>query len=72
MGSQEDLNVAILVDGHEKGEQWIKDLCKAKLLKEKHVLFYASFIDVKDADVEDMFESEFLFEIGERGVLEQN
>ena len=59
IGAQTHLNVAVLVDSHECDQQQIANLYKRKLLKKQKVLTYADFTQGDEADVEDLFSSEF-------------
>lgn len=63
IGANTDLNIAVLVDYQKKDQQKIENLYKKKLLKKKQVLTYADFIGNDEADVEDMFTSEFYLQL---------
>ena len=69
MGSQPDLNLAVLVDYQKRDQQKIEDLYKSKLTRKKQVLTYADFVEGTEADVEDMLGDEFYLELvnGEYG-----
>jgi hypothetical protein len=56
--SQKDLNVATLLDVQKKDEQRIEAL-KSRLRTTAHVLTFADFVGVREADVEDMFSPDF-------------
>ena len=63
MGSQPDLNLAVLVDYQKRDQQKIEDLYKSKLTRKKQVLTYADFVEGTEADVEDMLGDEFYLEL---------
>ncbi|QNI34971.1 ATP-binding protein [Alloacidobacterium dinghuense] len=63
LGSQQDLNVATLIDIQQKDKQSIDNLYKKKLLQQKNVLTFADFIGKKEADIEDMFEADFYLKL---------
>jgi hypothetical protein len=48
------LNVAVFTDMAKGQKKKIEDLKKAKLLKERHILTAAEFVDGEEADIEDM------------------
>ncbi len=57
--SQRNMKVATLLDIKASDRPMIEGLYKKKLLKKKHVMTYADFLDQEEADVEDMFGREF-------------
>lgn len=59
LGSNQGLTVATLIDFQVKDQQQIENLYKHKLLAKKNVLTYADFIEQKEADIEDMFDTKF-------------
>ena len=59
IGAQSHLNVAVLIDYQKKDKQEIENLYKRKLLQQTHVITYADFTSGSEADIEDMFASEF-------------
>ena len=59
IGAQTKLNVAVLIDYQRKDRQTIENLYKRKLLKKRNVFTYADYVNVAEADVEDMFSPEF-------------
>ena len=59
IGTQEHLNVAVLIDCQKKDQQSIENLYKKRLLKQQQVLTYADFVKGNEADVEDMFDADF-------------
>jgi len=63
IGAQEHLNVAVLIDYQKKDQQVIENLYKKKLLKKKKVLTYADFVSGDEADIEDMFNTEFYLKL---------
>ena len=67
IGAQTNLNVAVLIDLQRKDRQKVENLYKRKLLKKKQVLTFADFISgdeaVDEADIEDMFPSEFYLKL---------
>ena len=63
IGAQTNLNVAILIDYHEKDHQSIENLYTRKLLKKNKVFTYADFVESKEADVEDMFDVDFYLQL---------
>lgn len=63
IGAQEHLNVAVLIDYQKKDQQSIENLYKKKLLKQQQVLTYVDFVEGNEADVEDMFDTEFYLKL---------
>ena len=63
IGAQSNLNLAVLIDYQKKDQQKIEDLYKRKLLKKKNVQTYADYAQGPEADIEDMFESEFYLKL---------
>jgi hypothetical protein len=63
IGSQRNLNVAVLIDYQKKDKQSIENIFKKKLLQKKSVLTYADFTDGDEADVEDMFNEGFYLKL---------
>ena len=59
IGAQTKLNVAVLIDFQKKDQQAIENLYKGKLRKKKQVLTFADFTGGTEADIEDMFATEF-------------
>ena len=59
IGAQTKLNVAVLIDFQKKDQQTIANLYKGKILKKKQVLTFADFTGGTEADIEDMFATEF-------------
>ena len=59
IGSQSRMNVATLIDIQHSDRQKIENLYKKKLLKKKHVLTFADFTGLDEADIEDMFDLGF-------------
>lgn len=59
LGSQNNLNIATLIDLQKKDEQRISNLFKKKLLNKKKVLTFADFVAGDEADIEDIFDFEF-------------
>lgn len=59
IGAQSNLMIAVLIDYQKSGKQKIENLYKRKLLERKNVLTYAEYVGCREADVEDMFGSEF-------------
>ena len=59
VGSQKDLNLAVLIDFHKKDQQEIDNLWKAKLMSKNRVYTYENFVSGNEADVEDMFDIGF-------------
>ena len=55
IGAQSDLNVAVLIDYHKKHRQSIENLYRNKLLKQRKVLTYDTYVEGHEADIEDMF-----------------
>ena len=70
IGAQTKLNVAVLIDFQKKDQQTVENLYKGKLLKKKQVLTFAGFTGDTEADIEDMFATEFYLGLmnGEFGV----
>jgi len=63
LGSQSNVNIAVLVDYHKKDRQGIENLYKSKLLKKQQIFTYADFTSNAEADVEDMFDPEFYLQL---------
>jgi predicted ATP-dependent endonuclease of OLD family len=61
--SQEGLNIATLLDLQKKDQQKIENLHKQQLLRQSHVMTYADFTKTKEADIEDMFDSQFYVDL---------
>ena len=59
IGSQKDLNIAVLIDFQKKDKQAIENLYKRKLLSQSNILTYADFTLTTEADIEDMFQPNF-------------
>ena len=59
IGAQNNLNIAILVDYQIKDRQTIENLYKRKLLEQKKVFTFADYVEAKEADIEDMFDTAF-------------
>ncbi|MDE0430966.1 MAG: AAA family ATPase [Caldilineaceae bacterium] len=69
VGSQKDMNLAVLIDFHKKDEQEIENLWKSKLMRKNKVYTYENFVPGDEADVEDMFNIGFYIDLvnGEYG-----
>ena len=63
IGAQGKLDLALLIDNHKKDEQRIENLYKEKLMSQKNILTYAHFVPQREADVEDMFDSDFYLKL---------
>ena len=63
IGAQEHLNVAVLIDFQKSDQQNIENLYKKKLLNKRNVLTYADFTGSGEADIEDMFSSDFYLKL---------
>ncbi len=63
IGAQTKLNVAVLIDFQKRNQQTIENLYKGKLLKKNQVLTFANFTGGTEADIEDMFDSEFYLKL---------
>ena len=59
LSPQKGMNIVVLLDIQHKDRQYIENLYKKKLLKQKQVLTYADFLNQKEADIEDIFSREF-------------
>lgn len=59
LGAQHNLNIATLIDYQKRNRQRIDNLYKKKLLKKQNVLTFAEFLNQVEADIEDMFTSDF-------------
>ncbi len=59
IGAQNDLNVAVLVDFHERDRQQVENLYRKKLLKRQNILTFTDFTQGDEADIEDLFGVEF-------------
>lgn len=55
--------MATLIDIQAKDQQTIANLYKRKLLKKNYVLTFADFTGTTEADIEDMFEPVFYFQL---------
>ena len=69
IGAQTNLTVAVLIDYQKKDRQIIENLYRRKLLDRSHVVTYADFVLGSEADIEDMFGTEFYLKLvnGEYG-----
>ena len=69
VGSQKDMNFAVLIDFHKKDRQEIENLWKTKLMRQNRVYTYENFVPGDEADVEDMFDIGFYLNLvnGEYG-----
>ena len=63
IGAQTKLKVATLIDFQKKDQQMTENLYRKKLLKKKNVLTFADFVSADEADIEDMFESDFYLSV---------
>ena len=63
IGAQSGMNTAVLIDFQEKDSQSIENLYKEKLLKKNQVLTFADFTEADEADIEDLFESDFYLDL---------
>lgn len=63
IGAQTRLNIAVLMDFQKEHHQLIENLYKNKLLEKKKILTFAQFVEKSEADIEDMFEREFYFNL---------
>lgn len=63
IGSQKNLNVAVLIDFQKKDQQTIENLYKKKLLQKRNVSTFADFTGTAEADIEDMFDTDFFLEV---------
>ena len=63
IGSQKNLNVAVLIDYQKKDRQTIENLYKRKLLAKRKVITFADFVDRDEADIEDMFDVGFFLKL---------
>ena len=63
IGAQNNLNVAVLIDYQKRDEQRIENLYKKKLLETKRVFTYAHFVSANEADIEDMFDTDFYLKL---------
>ena len=68
IGAQMGLNVAVLIDFHEKDQQSVTNLYKKKLLKKHHVLTYADYANQSEAGCRRHVRPGVLSEIGERRI----
>ena len=59
LGSQNDLNIATLIDFQKKDAQSIENLYKKKLLEKKQVITFTDFTRDSESDIEDMFGLDF-------------
>jgi predicted ATP-dependent endonuclease of OLD family len=63
IGSQNHLNVAVLVDYQKKDKQTIENLYKRKLMAKNQVLTFSDFTNKDESDIEDMFEDSFYLKL---------
>lgn len=54
---------AVLIDYQKEGQQKIESLYRRKLLKKRSVLTFADYVESSEADIEDMFGSEFYIDL---------
>ncbi|HQR05675.1 MAG TPA: AAA family ATPase [Gemmatales bacterium] len=63
LGAQKGLTLATLIDLQSKDTQTIENLYKKRLLSKSHVLTFVEFTKAKEADIEDMFDTDFYLEL---------
>jgi len=63
LGAQRGLKIATLIDLQKKDRQSIENLYKKKLLKKQNLLTFADFTDSSEADIEDMFSTDFYLQL---------
>lgn len=63
LGSQANMNIAVLLDFQRSDQQKIENLFKSKLLHRTKVRTYADFVQGEEADIEDLFEPRFYLEL---------
>ncbi len=63
IGVQTKLNVAVLVDIQKKDLQMVEDIYRKELLEKDQILTFADFTHTKEADIEDMFDTEFYLKL---------
>jgi len=64
LGSQDGLNIAVLLDYRKINKQKIDNLYKKNLLKKNNLILYSDYIEeIKEADIEDMFDFGFYVEL---------
>lgn len=63
LGSQNSLNIAVLMDLGKQTKQATERLYKRKLLDRKKVLTFGELLDRKEADLEDMFPPALILEL---------
>ena len=63
IGAQANQNLAVLVDYQKKDRQKIEDLYKTKLLNKNKVRTYAEYAQAPEADIEDLFDSDFYLKL---------
>ena len=63
IGTQRQMNLAVLVDYQKKDQHAIQDLCKETLLKQSQIFTFTQFTGTAEADIEDMFDPEFYLEL---------
>ena len=66
IGARTNLNLATLIDVQASDIQKIEDLYKRKLLHKKHIHTWADFLPQSEADIEDMFDSDFYIDLANR------
>jgi len=59
LGANNQLNIATLIDFQKKDIQTISNLYKKKLLDKSHVVTFADYVGMEEADIEDLFEPDF-------------
>ena len=55
IGAQTNLNVAVLIDFQKKDRQSVEKLYKSQLLQKKKVVTFSQYVEIEEADIEDMF-----------------
>ncbi len=62
-GSQNHVNIAVLMDSQKEDGQSVDKLYKRKLLRNRKVLSYADFVGSNQADMEDLFSPDFYLKL---------
>ena len=63
VGSQKDMNLAVLVDFHKSDQQEIENLWESQVDEKNNVYTYEDFAPGSEADVEDMFDIGFYLDL---------
>ena len=59
LAPQSGMNVAAVLDVHNRDRSLVDELYKKRLLKKRNIITYAAILERKEADIEDLFSRDF-------------